>query len=51
MLAGRKKEGEREEGKYQSPLHPCMRTREWNSLCWPVKREREEKGRREVALW
>jgi hypothetical protein len=29
-------------GRIHLPLHPCMMTHEWNSLCWLVESEREE---------
>jgi hypothetical protein len=38
-------------GKIHLLLHPCTRAPDWNSLCWLVEREKEEKGRRRVALW
>jgi hypothetical protein len=49
MLAGgkRKKEGK---GEIHSPLYPCTRIPEWNSLCWLVESEGEEKEKRKVAL-
>jgi hypothetical protein len=50
MLAGGKREREREGGKFIHPLHPCIRVPEWNSLCWLVDRETERKGRRKTAL-
>jgi hypothetical protein len=33
-----------------SPVHSCTRAPEWNSLCWLVEDEREEKERRKGAL-
>jgi hypothetical protein len=49
MLAGGKRE---REGKRESPFTPLPlhRAPEWNSLCWLVESEREEKERRKVAL-
>jgi hypothetical protein len=41
---------EREERERGKSIHPYMRDPEWNSLCWLVTSEREEKERRKVAL-
>jgi hypothetical protein len=37
-------------GKVHSPLHLYMTDTEWNSLCWLVESEREEKEKWKVAL-
>jgi hypothetical protein len=46
-------ERERRKGreKIHLPLHSCIRTSDWNSLCWLVESEREEKGKKKAALW
>jgi hypothetical protein len=48
MLTGGKR-GKRR-WKIHSPLHPCTRAPEWNSLCLLVESEREKKERRKFAL-
>jgi hypothetical protein len=45
--AGWWKEGEgKGRERIHSPLHPCTTVPEWNSLCWLVEYEREERGGR-----
>jgi hypothetical protein len=45
------REREKGRGKVHSPLHPCTMTPKWNSLCWLVESEGEEKERRKVVLF
>jgi hypothetical protein len=49
MLAGGKRERQGK-GQIHSPLHPCTKAPEWNSLCWLMESEKEEKEWRKVAL-
>jgi hypothetical protein len=41
----KEREGKRRE-RFHSLLHSCMRGPEWNSLCWLVESESEERGGR-----
>jgi hypothetical protein len=41
---------ERERRKGRGNIHLYKKIPEWNSLCWLVESEREEKERRKVAL-
>jgi hypothetical protein len=50
MLAGGKEREEKGRERIHSPLLPCMRVPEWNSLFWLVESVREEKGRWIIAF-